>query len=164
MNSCESQRPWKVTSPVDFADRRLKLLSRNFQHVEMNSFCLYSLSLLIDHLKYVIFFCLLFFWDYWIICHTLKVFMSRQLNDIRRRNFVVCIVWIIVLLPLWFFTLGSNPAFSAIVFIRELSLCKPTADLFEPWFIRILVFAGVYCQVKWRLVVLHFWWPFLRGV
>ena len=27
-----------MTSPVDFADRRLKLLLRNFQHVEMNSF------------------------------------------------------------------------------------------------------------------------------
>ena len=60
VNSCESQRLWKVTSPLDFADRRLKPLLRNFQHVEMNSFCLYSLSLLIDHLKYVIFLLVVF--------------------------------------------------------------------------------------------------------
>ena len=56
----ESQRTWKVTSLVNFADRRLKLLLRNFQHFEMNSFCFYSLYLLIDHLKYVKFLLVVF--------------------------------------------------------------------------------------------------------
>lgn len=37
-------------------------------------------------------------------------------------------VCIIVLRPLWFFTFGPSPAFSAIVFINEFSLLTLTAD------------------------------------
>ena len=76
-------------------------------------------------------FYMLFFRNYRIICHTLKIFiMSRQLNSVTGMSLFVK-VWIIVLRPLWFFTLGSSPAFSATFFINEFSLFTPTADFFN---------------------------------
>ena len=94
----------------------------------------------------------LFFRNYRIICHTLKIFMSRQLNNICRWPMSLFVqVWIIVLRPIWLFTLCPSPAFSLMNLACSLQ--------------RLSVFLSLFYtdkMIKWRFVVYHFGWLFLR--
>ena len=54
--------------------------------------------------------------------------MSRQVNDIRRRNFVVCYSLNHCLASAVVLYSGPKCSFLGHSFIRELSLWKPTAD------------------------------------
>ena len=58
--------------------------------------------------------------------------------------------------------LGPSPGFSVIVFSNEFSLFTPTADFLNHGLEESCFFTVIHCQIKWRVVVVHFQRLFLR--
>ena len=102
-------------------------------------------------------FYLLFFRNNWIICHTLKVFVSRYSWIMSVAGISLFVkAWIMVLRPLWFLTFDPSPIFSAIFLSNELSLFWPTADFLSQGL------EDSCFDVKWSLAFVHICWSFLR--